>query len=141
MTIDSLLKGREELTKEVDKLLSGTKIDAQMLARPLALQQSHVDSIGARITALETLRADQNARIDAQIVALKADRKQAETVLESTRKTLQPIFEAGKPPVVATGGTTAPRPTGIDVAKPVKAKARSAAKVTGTTRKKPAKGS
>lgn len=94
MTIESLLKNKDALAKEADRLLAGSaKVDAQLLTRPLMLQQAHVDDLGGRITALETLRADHNARIDAQIAALKADQKRAEASLATARKAFEPVVD------------------------------------------------
>ena len=103
--IDTILASKEAFLKEIDTLLSAKAATPEALARPIALREAQLDDIAVRIAALETLRKDQNARIDAQIAALKADHSQARDALAVAERTLKPALaglKTTKPPRAAT---------------------------------------
>jgi predicted nucleic acid-binding Zn-ribbon protein len=104
MSIETIIATRDALIKDIDKGLRSAKPQAGDLQRPIALQESHVASINDRIAALESLRKQQNERIDSDIEALKADLKAAKQRLEADRKTLSDSTNPQRP----TGGTRIP---------------------------------
>lgn len=103
MDITRLTKLQDSILADAGTQLKSGGAPAAMLARPLAAHTAQAARIKGRIAALEAEKADQAARIDTEIVALKLELEGVNTRLANDRKTIEPVIKA-------TNGTR-PRPT------------------------------
>jgi len=134
MDLEQLIKQRDELVAEAEKVLEGRQ-GAHALDRPIELQEAQAARIEGRIVSLEAARAELAKSIDSELQDLKLDLEQRRRKIDLDRKEFEKRAASGgeSPPTKATPARgEAPKTTAI------KAKGTTARQPDAT--RKPAKG-
>ena len=134
MDLEQLIKQRDELVAEAEKVLEGRSA-AQALDRPIELQEAQATRVEERIVSLEAARAELAKSIDSELKELKVDLEQRRRKIDFDRKEFEKRAATGGelPPTKAT-------PARSEASKTTRMKAKSTtAREPGGTRK-PAKG-
>jgi alcohol dehydrogenase YqhD (iron-dependent ADH family) len=97
MSIESILKQRDAFVKDIDQALSMAAVKPEALNRPVALREARVADIASRIAVLETMRKEQNQRIDSDIAALKADQDQLTKTIKADRERMAAVTAPAVP--------------------------------------------
>lgn len=94
MDLKALIAGRDAIISDLKISLKTNTVDAAVAARPVALQQARIDTLNARIAALQQAKSDQAARIDTSIADLRDEISGLETQLKSSKAQLAQVEKA-----------------------------------------------
>jgi len=110
MDIKALIDRQQALIDEMAAALQPRGVDATLAARPVAMEETRIAALEARVEALDQAKRDRVASIDASIATLKDDIAASQLRLESERKRLAPLLQASgtTPPKAAVGAAGKP---------------------------------
>lgn len=94
MDLKALIAGRDAIISDLKISLKTNTVDAAVAARPVALQRARIDTLKARIAALQQAKSDQAARIDTSIADLRDEISGLETQLKSSKTQLAQVGKA-----------------------------------------------
>jgi hypothetical protein len=119
MDLDQLIKQRDQMVAEAEKMLQG-KGAAAALDRPIEIQEAQASRVEGRIASLEAVKADLAKSIDTELKDLKADLDQRRRKIDLDRKELAKSSASGRnsAPSERTPARSPTPPAGRKTAKP-----------------------
>lgn len=127
MDLEQLIKQRDELIAEAEKMLAGRPATPGF-ERPIELQEAQAARVEARIASLETSRAELARATDLELKELKADLEQRRRKIALDRKEFEKASPGSdKPPPSTPARVATPAVAARKTAKPAPARKAGAA--------------